>query len=49
MLFFEASALSGYNIENLFFNSASLILEHINKGEIKLSDEVKFMLLRIMV
>ncbi len=40
MLFFEASALSGYNIENIFYNSASLILDLINKGEIKLNDEV---------
>jgi len=49
MLFFEASALSGYNIENIFYNSASLILDLINKGEIKLNDEVTINLFRIMV
>ena len=40
MLFFEASALSSYNIENIFYNSASMIIDLINKGEIKLNDEV---------
>ena len=36
LLFFETSAKEGNNIEEIFFESASVILDKINNGEIKL-------------
>ena len=36
LLFFETSAKEGNNIQEIFFESASVILDKINNGEIKL-------------
>ena len=36
LLFFETSAKEGNNIQEIFFESASVILDEINNGEIKL-------------
>ena len=36
LLFFETSAKEGNNIQEIFFESASVILNKINNGEIKL-------------
>jgi hypothetical protein len=38
MLFFETSALSGYNIENAFYTATSMILDKIKKAELQVEE-----------
>lgn len=40
MLFFETSALTGYNVENLFVQSSAEILKKIDEGTYEVKDEV---------
>jgi hypothetical protein len=39
MLFFETSALSGYNVQNMFYIACEKIIDQINGGIICTSDE----------
>lgn len=39
MLFFETSALTGYNVDNLFYSASKEILDQINNGLFELKDE----------
>jgi hypothetical protein len=40
MLFFETSAKSGYNVDNMFEAACKMIIEKINKDIICINDEV---------
>lgn len=41
MLFFECSAKTGYNIDEVFFESAKAIIKRINEKYYDLNSEVK--------
>ena len=44
LFFMETSALTGYNIENLFLSIAGEVLDRIEKGELELKDEVNYII-----
>jgi hypothetical protein len=46
MLFFETSAISGYNVENAFYTATSQLVEKIKNGTLHV-DEVIILILEL--